>query len=90
MYVFCIQGISGIAKDLTKMSSKSAIKLLVPEKSHSILFKWVAILTGSKNALKGLGFFRRALAVYGWIQKVSIFDGRRLNVRVNDHPLGSS
>ena len=57
MYVFCIQGISGIAKDLTKMSSKSAIKLLVPEKSHSILFKWVAILTGSKNALKGLGFF---------------------------------
>jgi predicted MFS family arabinose efflux permease len=51
------QALSGIAKDLTKMSSKSAIKVLVPEEADSALFKWVAILTGSKNAMKGAGFF---------------------------------
>lgn len=56
-FVLVIQGVSGIAKDLTKMSSKSAIKLVVPEDAHSTLFKWVALLTGSKNALKGVGFF---------------------------------
>ena len=60
-YVMAAQALSGIAKDLTKMSSKSAVKLLVKddsgEESQSTLFKWVAILTGSKNALKGLGFF---------------------------------
>jgi len=52
-----MQSLSGIAKDLTKMSSKSAIKVLVPEEAKGALFKWVAILTGSKNALKGVGFF---------------------------------
>src|ERR1039458_9977299 len=51
------QSLSGIAKDLTKMSAKSTIKLLVPENKASSLFKWVAILTGSTNALKGVGFF---------------------------------
>jgi MFS family permease len=56
-YVMVAQAFSGIAKDLTKMSSKSAIKYVVPEDSGSTLFKWVAILTGSKNALKGIGFF---------------------------------
>lgn len=59
-YVMASQALSGIAKDLTKMSSKSAVKLLVPEgarDSQSVLFKWVAVLTGSKNALKGAGFF---------------------------------
>ena len=56
-YVLVVQGLSGIAKDLTKMSSKSAIKLVVPQGAHSTLFKWVALLTGSKNALKGVGFF---------------------------------
>lgn len=56
-YVMGAQALSGIAKDLTKMSSKSAIKLLVPGDAESTLFKWVAILTGSKNALKGAGFF---------------------------------
>lgn len=56
-YVVAAQGLSGIAKDLTKMSAKSAIKLVVPEQAHSALFKWVALLTGSKNALKGAGFF---------------------------------
>ncbi|WP_303721048.1 organoarsenical effux MFS transporter ArsJ [Malonomonas rubra] len=56
-YVMGLQALSGIAKDLTKMSSKSAIKVLVPEEADSALFKWVAVLTGSKNALKGAGFF---------------------------------
>lgn len=56
-YVMVMQALSGIAKDLTKMSSKSAIKLVVPEDAHGTLFRWVAGLTGSKNALKGAGFF---------------------------------
>jgi hypothetical protein len=56
-YVMGCQAISGIAKDLTKMSAKSAIKVLVPKGDDSGLFKWVAFLTGSKNALKGAGFF---------------------------------
>ncbi|MDA0340176.1 MAG: organoarsenical effux MFS transporter ArsJ [Proteobacteria bacterium] len=56
-YVLAIQGLSGVAKDLSKMSAKSAIKLVVPAGAHSTLFKWVALLTGSKNALKGVGFF---------------------------------
>lgn len=60
-YVMVAQAFSGIAKDLTKMSSKSAIRLVVPQTAQSQLFKWVAILTGSKNALKGVGFFVGAL-----------------------------
>lgn len=51
------QAMSGIAKDLNKMSAKSSIKLLVPNAQQATLYKWVAILTGSKNALKGVGFF---------------------------------
>jgi len=56
VFVMGVQALSGIAKDLTKMSSKSAIKTLVPQ-DDSALFRWVAVLTGSKNALKGAGFF---------------------------------
>ncbi len=56
-YVMGCQALSGIAKDLTKMSAKSAVKVLVPKGDESALFKWVAVLTGSKNALKGAGFF---------------------------------
>ena len=56
-YVMGSQALSGIAKDLTKMSSKSAVKLVVPDGQEGALYKWVAILTGSKNALKGVGFF---------------------------------
>ena len=56
-YVMAAQALSGIAKDLTKMSAKSAIKVLVPQGAESSLFKWVSVLTGSKNALKGVGFF---------------------------------
>ncbi|WP_413440773.1 organoarsenical effux MFS transporter ArsJ [Synechococcus sp. MIT S1220] len=63
VYVMAAQAISGIAKDLNKMSAKSAIKAVVPhsadaeQQGQQQLFKWVAILTGSKNALKGVGFF---------------------------------
>ena len=60
-YVMGCQALSGIAKDLTKMSAKSAIKVLVPGGDGSGLFRWVAFLTGSKNALKGTGFFAGGL-----------------------------
>jgi predicted MFS family arabinose efflux permease len=56
-YVMAAQALSGVAKDLTKMSSKSAVKLVVAEDQPGALYRWVAILTGSKNALKGVGFF---------------------------------
>ena len=66
-YVMAVQGVSGVAKDLAKMSSKSAVKLLAPD-GEGALFRWVAALTGSKNAVKGLGFFLGAalLAVSGF------------------------
>ncbi|WP_404397310.1 organoarsenical effux MFS transporter ArsJ [Idiomarina loihiensis] len=57
IWVMAAQALSGIAKDLNKMSAKSTIKLLVPDDKQSQLYKWVAILTGSKNTLKGVGFF---------------------------------
>lgn len=57
LLVMGAQALSGVAKDLNKMSAKSSIKLLVPDSQQGTLFKWVAILTGSKNALKGVGFF---------------------------------
>lgn len=56
-WVMIAQALSGIAKDLNKMSAKSAIKLLIPSHAQTSLYKWVAILTGSKNTLKGIGFF---------------------------------
>ncbi len=56
MFVMAVQGASGVAKDLSKMSSKSAVKVLAPAADGG-LFRWVAALTGSKNAVKGLGFF---------------------------------
>ncbi|MFN7050911.1 MAG: organoarsenical effux MFS transporter ArsJ [Gemmobacter sp.] len=55
-FVMAVQGVSGVAKDLAKMSSKSAVKHLAP-KGDGTLFRWVALLTGSKNAVKGAGFF---------------------------------
>jgi len=56
-WVMAAQALSGIAKDLNKMSAKSAIKVLLPAGQDKQLFKWVALLTGSKNTLKGVGFF---------------------------------
>ncbi|NMP03872.1 organoarsenical effux MFS transporter ArsJ [Pseudoalteromonas arctica] len=70
-YVMAAQALSGIAKDLNKMSAKSAIKYLVPQDDagKSQLYKWIAILTGSKNALKGVGFFLGGLllTVFGFV-----------------------
>jgi len=61
VWVMAAQALSGIAKDLNKMSAKSSIKSLLPPEEKVGLFKWVALLTGSKNALKGVGFFLGAL-----------------------------
>lgn len=71
VFVMAVQGISGVAKDLAKMSSKSAVKLLAPNKDGE-LFRWVAILTGSKNAVKGIGFFIGAgsLGLFGFVPSV--------------------
>ncbi len=68
------QALSGIAKDLNKMSAKSAIKQLVPGDQQGALFKWIALLTGSKNALKGVGFFLGGalLAAVGFNTAVSL------------------
>nr|CRH06944.1 putative Permeases of the major facilitator superfamily [Candidatus Magnetococcus massalia] len=60
-YVMAAQALSGIAKDLNKMSAKAQVKSLVSDGQNGRLFKWVAILTGSKNALKGVGFFLGAV-----------------------------
>lgn len=67
-YVMASQALSGIAKDLNKMSAKSAIKLLLPEQAQGRLYSWVALLTGSKNAMKGVGFFLGGilLAAFGF------------------------
>ncbi|WP_339109176.1 organoarsenical effux MFS transporter ArsJ [Thioclava sp. GXIMD4216] len=67
LYVMAVQGASGVAKDQAKMSSKSAVKLLAPS-AQGGLFAWVAVLTGSKNAVKGFGFLLGAglLALVGF------------------------
>lgn len=71
IFVMAVQGVSGVAKDLAKMSSKSAVKLLAPSEGSG-LFRWVAILTGSKNAVKGIGFFlgAGALGLFGFVPSV--------------------
>ncbi|MEM7091039.1 MAG: organoarsenical effux MFS transporter ArsJ [Pseudomonadota bacterium] len=72
-FVMIVQGASGVAKDLAKMSSKSAVKLLAPTKGGG-LFRWVAVLTGSKNAVKGLGFLLGAamLATIGFMAAIFV------------------
>ena len=76
------QALSGIAKDLNKMSAKSSIKLLVPGDRQGTLYRWVAALTGSKNALKGIGFFLGGalLATVGFAAAVAIMAGALLLV----------
>ena len=71
VFVMLVQGLSGVAKDLAKMSSKSAVKILAPATGGG-LFRWTAILTGSKNAVKGSGFLLGAvlLAVFGFVPSV--------------------
>ena len=95
VFVMCVQGASGVAKDLAKMSSKSAVKLLAPSERGG-LFRWVAVLTGSKNAVKGVGFLLGAAllaslgfkwAVYRQLSKkltwFKTLDDARQNVLVN-------
>ena len=65
-YVMSAQALSGIAKDLNKMSAKASVKTIVSSDADAQLFKWVAVLTGSKNALKGAGFFLGA-ALLQWL-----------------------
>jgi predicted MFS family arabinose efflux permease len=81
-WVMSAQALSGIAKDLNKMSAKSSIKLLVPDNQQGTLFRWVAALTGSKNALKGLGFFLGGalLTTVGFAPAVAIMAGALLVV----------
>ena len=83
-YVMGCQALSGIAKDLTKMSAKSAVKVLVPKEDKSGLFKWVAVLTGSKNALKGAGFFLGGflLSAFGFRGGLAVMAGGVLVVLV--------
>ncbi|WP_375692131.1 organoarsenical effux MFS transporter ArsJ [Pseudooceanicola sp. LIPI14-2-Ac024] len=71
VYVMAVQGASGVAKDLAKMSAKSAVKVLAPT-GQGGLFRWVAVLTGSKNAVKGLGFLLGAvlLGTLGFVPAV--------------------
>ena len=77
-YVMFAQALSGIAKDLNKMSAKSGVKSLIKSaKENPRLFKWVAVLTGSKNALKGVGFFLGAflLDLFGFRTALFILAG---------------
>jgi MFS family permease len=71
-FVMAVQGVSGVAKDMAKMASKSAVKLLAP-KEEGTLFRWVAALTGSKNAVKGLGFFLGAVLLGLWGFEVAVW-----------------
>ncbi len=81
-WVMSAQALSGIAKDLNKMSAKSSIKLLVPGDQQGALYRWVAALTGSKNALKGVGFFLGGalLTTVGFAPAVAIMAGALLVV----------
>ncbi len=77
-YVMAAQALSGIAKDLNKMSAKASVKLLPTTQDHdNRLFRWVAVLTGSKNALKGIGFFLGGLllSVFGFRAALLILAG---------------
>lgn len=71
-FVMGVQALSGVAKDLTKMSSKSAVKILAPDDGRGRLFRWVALLTGSKNAVKGFGFLLGAALLAGFGFETSV------------------
>lgn len=82
-WVLLAQGVCGVAKDLTKTASKSAIKITESQaggEAEGRLFKWVAWFTGSKNAMKGVGFFLGGLLLqlvgfrYGlWLMAGALF-----------------
>ena len=70
-YVMAAQALSGVAKDLNKLGAKSSVKLVAGD-NQTKLYRWVAWLTGSKNALKGVGFFAggAGLATIGFTASV--------------------
>ena len=72
-YVMTAQALSGVAKDLNKLGAKSSVKLVAGD-NQTKLYRWVAWLTGSKNALKGVGFFAggAGLATIGFTASVVI------------------
>ena len=82
-YVMVAQALSGIAKDLNKLSAKSSVKLMAGE-SQGRLYRWVAWLTGSKNALKGMGFFAgsASLALVGFTTSIALMALALLGVAV--------
>lgn len=91
-YVMLAQALSGIAKDLNKMSAKASIKLLIQtdsEQASSKLFKWIAVLTGSKNSLKGIGYFLGGLllALYDFKGSLYILAGGLFIVLIITHYL---
>lgn len=81
LWVMAAQALSGVAKDLNKMSAKSAIKLLIPGEQQGRLYRWIAILTGSKNALKGAGFFLGG-ALLAWLNFRSALVGMAIVLSV--------
>ncbi|KGJ89331.1 organoarsenical effux MFS transporter ArsJ [Thalassotalea sp. ND16A] len=94
-WVMAAQALSGVAKDLNKMSAKSSVKHLVPEDSPGKLFQWVALLTGSKNTLKGVGFFLGAflLATVGftnamWIMAAALTIAAMVSVMLLKQDIG--
>ncbi|MFT5720472.1 MAG: putative MFS family arabinose efflux permease [Motiliproteus sp.] len=71
-YVMAAQALSGIAKDLNKMSAKSSVKQLVGSQQQAGLYRWIALLTGSKNTLKGVGFFLGGALLTGMGFRVAV------------------
>ncbi|WP_057832453.1 organoarsenical effux MFS transporter ArsJ [Colwellia sp. TT2012] len=92
-YVMFAQALSGIAKDLNKMSAKSSIKLLVANldsaQGQSKLFQWVALLTGSKNTLKGVGFFLGGLllTLFGFQNALLLMASALAFVALSTYPM---
>ena len=99
VYVMVAQALSGTAKDLNKMSAKSSIKQLLSNTNNSQhrMYRWVAMLTGSKNALKGVGFFMGGflLAVLGFKGAITLMMALLiatliLGLLLLEHSLGKS
>lgn len=70
-YVMLFQGFAGIAKDITKISAKSAITTISQHTSHG-LFRIIAAVTGAKNTLKGVGFFVGGLLLVSFDMRTAL------------------
>ena len=96
VYVMLAQALSGVAKDLNKMSAKSSIKSLASD-TDGTLYKWVSVLTGSKNALKGVGFFLGAVLLEWvgfanamWVMSAMLMVALTISLIFLDGSLGKS